>query len=68
MIPNKNLNNWKEKLENSKWEAWDLWIMNVGQMKSGIADKVYTKHLPGFSLVDQVEKNKYNDNPLIFTD
>jgi hypothetical protein len=68
LIPNKNLNNWKEKLENSKWEAWDLWIMNVGQMKSGIADKVYTKHLPGFSLVDQVEKNKYNDNPLIFTD
>ena len=28
----------------------------------------YTKHLPGFSLVDQIEKNKDNDNPLIFTD
>ena len=42
--------------------------MNVGNMKSGISDKVYTKHLPGFSLVDQKEKNKNNDNPLIFTD
>jgi hypothetical protein len=53
---------------NEKWEAWDLWIMNIGRMKSGIADKVYTKHLPGFSLVDQVEKNRHNDNPLIFVD
>ncbi len=68
LIPNKSLSNWKEKLENKKWEAWDLWIMNIGQMKSGIAEKVYTKHLPGFSLVDQIEKNKDNDNPLIFTD
>ena len=68
LIPNKSLNSWKEKLETKKWEAWDLWIMNVGQMKSGIADKIYTKHLPGFSLVDQIEKNKHNDNPLIFTD
>ena len=42
--------------------------MNIGQMKSGIADKVYTKHLPGFSLVDQIDKNKNNDNPLIFVD
>ena len=68
LIPNKSLNLWKEKLESRKWEAWDLWIMNVGNMKSGISDKVYTKHLPGFSLVDQKEKNKNNDNPLIFTD
>ena len=68
LIPNRSLNNWKEKLNNKNWEAWDLWIMNIGQMKSGITDKVYTKHLPGFSLVDQVEKNKDNDNPLIFTE
>ena len=68
LIPNQSLNHWKEKLQNKKWEAWDLWIMNIGQMKSGIADKVYTKHLPGFSLVDQIDKNKNNDNPLIFVD
>lgn len=68
LIPNISLSDWKYKLENEKWEAWDLWIMNIGRMKSGIADKVYTKHLPGFSLVDQVEKNKFNDNPLIFTE
>ena len=68
LIPNKSLNIWKEKLETLNWEAWDLWIMNIGQMKVAIADKVYTKHLPGFSLVDQVEKNKFNDNPLIFVD
>ena len=68
LIPNQSLNNWKFKLENEKWEAWDLWIMNIGRMKTSIADKVYTKHLPGFSLVDQKEKNKNNDNPLIFID
>jgi glycosyltransferase involved in cell wall biosynthesis len=68
LIPQSKLENWYNKLMNEKWEAWDLWIMNIGRMKSGIADKVYTKHLPGFSLVDQVEKNKHNDNPLIFVD
>ena len=68
LIPNQSLSHWKEKLQNKKWEAWDLWIMNIGQMKSGIANKVYTKHLPGFSLVDQIDKNKNNDNPLIFVD
>jgi hypothetical protein len=68
LIPQGKLNVWEDKLMNRKWEAWDLWIKNIGQMKSGITDKVYTKHLPGFSLVDQVEKNKHNDNPLIFVD
>ena len=68
LIPNQSLDNWKFKLENEKWEAWDLWIMNIARMKTSIADKVYTKHLPGFSLVDQVDKNKNNDNPLIFVD
>jgi hypothetical protein len=68
LIPNKSLPIWRDKLENTKWEAWDLWIMNHGTLRSSIADKVYTKHLPGFSLVDQVEKNKHNDNPLIFVD
>jgi len=68
LIPQSKLENWYNKLMNEKWEAWDLWIMNIGRMKSGIADKVYTKHLPGFSLVDQVEKNRHNDNPLIFVD
>ena len=68
LIPNQSLDNWKFKLENEKWEAWDLWIMNIARMKTSIANKVYTKHLPGFSLVDQVNKNKNNDNPLIFVD
>jgi glycosyltransferase involved in cell wall biosynthesis len=70
LIPNQSLSHWKEKLQNKKWEAWDLWIMNVGQMKSGIADKVYTKQLPGFSIIDQENKSK-NDSALhklIFTD
>ena len=70
LIPTQKLNNWKEKLKVSKWEAWDLWVWNVGKMKIGIADKVYTKHLPGFSIIDQENKSK-NDNAiykLIFTD
>jgi glycosyltransferase involved in cell wall biosynthesis len=67
LVPNKSLKVWKEKLENKKWEAWDLWIMNVGQMKSGIADKVYAKQLPGFSLIDQIHKNK-NNHPLYIAD
>ena len=68
LIPQGKLENWYDNLMNKKWEAWDLWIINIGRMRSGIADKVYTKHLPGFSLVDQVEKNRHNDNPLIFVD
>ena len=67
LIPNKSLKVWKEKLDNKKWEAWDLWIMNVGQMKSGISDKVYAKQLPGFSLIDQTHKNK-NNHPLYIAD
>ena len=70
LIPTQKLNNWKEKLKVGKWEAWDLWVWNVGKMKIGIADKVYTKHLPGFSIIDQENKSK-NDSALhklIFTD
>jgi glycosyltransferase involved in cell wall biosynthesis len=68
LIPQGKLNVWEDKLMNRKWEAWDLWIKNIGQMKPGIANKVYTKHLPGFSIIDQMIKNKFNDNPSIFVD
>tara|TARA_B110000977_G_scaffold186309_1_gene252087 strand:- start:4713 stop:7400 length:2688 start_codon:yes stop_codon:yes gene_type:complete len=68
LIPHTSLKHVQKITNDSKWDAFDLWIKNVAKFKVATADKVYTKHLPGFSLVDQIEKNKDNDNPLIFTD
>ena len=64
-----NLKNKKIKklLETLPWDAIDLWICNVARLKVGTAEKIYTKHLPGFSIVEQANKDGKTDNPLIFT-
>jgi GR25 family glycosyltransferase involved in LPS biosynthesis len=57
----------KELLETMPWDAIDLWMCNVARLKIGTAEKIYTKHLPGFSIVEQANKDSKTDNPLIFT-
>ena len=68
LIPHTSLKHVQEITKNSKWDAFDLWIKNVAKFKVATANKVYTKHIPGFSIVDQKHKDKNNDNPQIFTD
>ena len=66
LIPHTNLKRVKEITQNSKWDAFDLWIKNVAKFNVATADKIYTKHIPGFSIVDQKHKDRNNDNPQIF--
>ena len=53
-------------LNTTKWDAFYLWICNVAQLKVGTAEKIYTKHIPGFSIVEQEIKTTDNHSPLIF--
>ena len=53
-------------LNTTKWDAFDLWVCNVAQLKVGTAEKIYTKHIPGFSIVEQEIKKTDNHSPLIF--
>lgn len=66
------INNLKTKkiktlLETMAWDAIDLWMCNVAKLKIGTAEKIYTKHLPGYSIIEQTVKDASTDNPLIFT-
>lgn len=54
------------KFEECKWEAFDLWMTKVAGLKGAMSEKIYTKHLPGYSIVDKKEKNKDNDYSQIF--
>lgn len=67
LINNNKLQKISNLLKTTKWDAIDLWIHNVANLTVGTAEKIYTKHLPGFSIVEQTDKNAQNDNPLIFT-
>jgi hypothetical protein len=65
------INNLKTKkiktlLETLPWDAIDLWMCNIANLKIGTAEKIYTKHLPGFSIIEQTIKDSKTDNPLIF--
>ena len=57
----------KTLLETMAWDAIDLWMCNVAKLKIGTAEKIYTKHLPGYSIIEQTVKDASTDNPLIFT-
>jgi glycosyltransferase involved in cell wall biosynthesis len=65
------INNLKTKkikvlLETLPWDAIDLWMCNIAHLKIGTAEKIYTKHLPGYSIIEQTVKDSKTDNPLIF--
>ena len=48
------------------WDAIDLWMCNVARLRIGTAEKIYTKYLPGYSIIEQTVKDGKTDNPLIF--
>jgi hypothetical protein len=56
----------KEKLNTLPWDAFDLWICNVAKLRVGTADKIYTKHLPGFSIIEQEFKGMDDNSPEIY--
>ena len=68
LINNVKIRKIKVMLETLPWDAIDLWICNVARLRVGTAEKIYTKHLPGFSIVEQSNKDGKTDNPLIFTE
>jgi hypothetical protein len=43
-------------------------VCNVAQLKVGTAEKIYTKHLPGFSIIEQEDKSTDNHSPLIYAE
>jgi hypothetical protein len=53
-------------LETTPWDAFDLWVCNVAKLRVGTAEKIYTKHLPGFSIVEQEFKGTDENSPLIY--
>ena len=56
----------QNKVKNTKWDAFDMWVCNVAQLKVGTAEKIYTKHLPGFSIIEQKDKSTDENSPLIY--
>ena len=66
LITQSKINKIKHLLENTPWDAIDLWMCNVARLKIGTAEKIYTKHLPGYSIIEQTVKDGKTDNPLIF--
>ncbi len=66
LINKEKLPTFVEKFETCKWDAFDLWMTKVAGLHGAMATKVYTKHLPGYSIVDKKEKNKDNDVAAIF--
>ncbi len=67
LINREKLPTFVEKFETCKWDAFDLWMTKVANLHGAMANKIYTKHLPGYSIVDQKDKNKDNDYAAIFT-
>jgi glycosyltransferase involved in cell wall biosynthesis len=66
LINKEKLPTFVEKFETCKWDAFDLWMTKVAGLHGAMATKVYTKHLPGYSIVDKKDKNKDNDVAAIF--
>jgi len=68
LINREKLPNFVSRFNTRKWDAFDLWMTKVAGLHGAMADKVYTKHLPGYSIVDKKDKNKDNDYAQIFAD
>jgi len=66
LINNDKLDKIKNKFNTLPWDAFDMWICNVAQLKVGTAEKIYTKHLPGFSIIEQELKTTDENSPLIY--
>ena len=53
-------------VKTTKWDAFDMWVCNVAKLKVGTAEKIYTKHLPGFSIIEQEFKGMDENSPEIY--
>jgi hypothetical protein len=49
------------------WDAFDMWVCNVANLNVGTAEKIYTKHIPGFSIIEQEFKGMDENSPEIYT-
>ena len=67
LINNNKLEFIQNKIKNTKWDAFDMWVCNVAQLKVGTAEKIYTKHIPGFSIIEQEFKGMDENSPEIYT-
>lgn len=59
MIPNKHKNWYIDKFENNPWDSADLWFNHIfyhDRKTRLMTNKMYSKQLDGFSLIDKVEK------------
>ncbi len=66
LINNSKLNEIQNKLNDLPWDAFDMWICNVAKLRVGTADIIYTKHIPGFSIIEQEFKGMDENSPEIY--
>lgn len=59
MIPNRYKNWYVDKFENNPWDSADLWFNHIfyyDRKPRLMTNKMYSKQLDGFSLIDKIEK------------
>jgi len=56
----------QDKVTTTKWDAFDMWVCNVAKLNVGTSEKIYTKHLPGFSIIEQEFKRMDENSPEIY--
>jgi glycosyltransferase involved in cell wall biosynthesis len=66
LINNIKLNKIQNKLNTLPWDAFDMWVCNVAKLRVGTADVIYTKHIPGFSIIEQEFKGMDENSPEIY--
>ena len=43
LINNDKLSYVQDKIKNTPWDAFDMWVCNVARLRVGTAEKIYTK-------------------------
>jgi len=66
LINNNKLDKIKLLITTTPWDAFDMWVCNVARLRVGTAEKIYTKHLPGFSIIEQEFKGMDENSPEIY--
>ena len=67
LINNNKIDFIQDKIKNTKWDAFDMWVCNVANLRVSTAEKIYTKHIPGFSIIEQEFKGMDENSPEIYT-
>ena len=66
LVNNDKLSHIQDKINTTPWDAFDMWVCNVARLRVGTAEKIYTKHLPGFSIIEQEFKGMDENSPEIY--